>query len=410
MHRACQPAARATVTACLLKGSGVHMPSVVEPADILDPRHYAAVRRPTEVAETMPPWCYTSQTFFEREREKIFFKCWNCIGHQSRVPNPGSYITFTYVGVPVIVVRGEDGKIRAFVNSCRHRGAELAHDAAGECKFLKCPYHAWAYSLTGELIGTPMFDESDTFKKSDYGLVPIKLELWAGVMWINFDPQSTDLLTYLGDLPERTKAWRTEDMVCVSRVTTPFQTNWKQYFENFSDVYHVPFVHKSSLNFKGSSKREWHNENYLGNYIMHRVWFEGTRNVHGDQKALPEIDLPADGHGTFYPWIYPNGGMAFSIDSVWVIELYPDGPERMTHVRSLLVPKSFTELPDFQSTVRNYVQNLAVITGEDVQILEAQQRSAHSPLYKTGRFARMDKLVHDSELWILDRVIGNAAP
>src|SRR5258706_8429494 len=104
------------------------MPSVVEPSDVLDPRHYAAVRRPIDTAETLPPWCYSSPTFFEREREKIFFKSWNCIGHHSRVPNPGSYIPFTYVGVPVIVVRGEDDKIRAFVNSCRHRGAELAHD------------------------------------------------------------------------------------------------------------------------------------------------------------------------------------------------------------------------------------------------------------------------------------------
>ena len=383
---------------------------IAEPSDVLDPRHYASMRRPTATAETMPPWCYTSQTFFERERERIFLKTWNCIGHHTRVPNPGSYITFSFVGVPVVVVRGEDKKIRAFVNSCRHRGAAIAVEPAGECKFLKCPYHAWAYSLTGELIGTPMFDESDVFEKADYGLVPIKLELWAGCMWINFDPQSEDLLTYLGDLPERTRAWRTEDMVCVSRVETPIKANWKQYYENFSDVYHVPFVHKSSLNFKGQAKRELHNESYVGNYIMHRVWFQGTRNVFEDQPPLPEIDLPPDLHGTFYPWIYPNTGMAFSIDSVWVVELYPDGPERMLHVRSLLVPKGSTAVAGFDAIIANYVQNLAVIMSEDVRILEAQQRSCHSPLYKVGRFARMDKLVHESELWILDRVIGNATP
>ncbi len=384
------------------------MRSIKEPADILDPRHYAAVRRPTDLAEPLPPWCYTSPAFFEREREQIFFKCWNCVGPMSRVAEAaGSYITFTYVDVPVVIVRGNDLKLRAFVNSCRHRGQEVVQ-GSGECKFLKCPYHAWAYSLEGELVGTPLFEGHDQFDKNEYGLVALKLEFWAGAMWINFDPESGDLLSYLGDLPERTKAWHAEDMVCVSRVETVINANWKQYYENFSDVYHVPFVHTSSLPFKGHAKREWHNENYIGNYIMHRVWFPGTRSIPDEAKPLPEIDLTSDLQGAFYPWIYPNGGMSFTNDSMWLIELYPDGPERTLHVRSLMVPKASAALPDFASIIVNYENTLALITSQDVVVLESQQRSVHSPVYCTGRFARMDKLVHDSELWILDRVIGNA--
>src|SRR4051812_32785582 len=94
---------------------------LAEPADVLDPRHYAGVRRPANLAQTMPHWCYTSPKFYESERQRIFFKLWNCIGHQSRVPNPGSYVAFSFVDVPLVVVRGEDGEIRAFINSCRHR-------------------------------------------------------------------------------------------------------------------------------------------------------------------------------------------------------------------------------------------------------------------------------------------------
>jgi choline monooxygenase len=384
------------------------MRSVTEPADILDPRHYAAVRRPTDLAEPLPPWCYTPQTFFDREREQIFFKCWNCIGPESRIPNQaGAYITFTYVDVPIVVIRGVDLRPRAFVNSCRHRGQEVVQ-GSGECKFLKCPYHAWTYSLDGTLIATPMFEGHDDFKPAEYGLVALKLEFWAGAMWINFDPDSGNLLSYLGDLPERTKAWHAENMVCASRVETPIQANWKQYYENFSDVYHVPFVHQASLPFKGQAKREWHNQNYVGNYIMHRVWFPGTRSIPDDAKPLPEIALPEDLQGAFYPWIYPNTGMSFTNDSVWLIELYPDGPERMLHVRTLMVTKEAAALPDFKAIVANYERGLEVITQQDVVVLESQQRSVHSPLYRTGRFARMDKLVHDSELWILDRVIGNS--
>jgi phenylpropionate dioxygenase-like ring-hydroxylating dioxygenase large terminal subunit len=385
------------------------MRSIKEPTDIFDPRHYAAVRRPLDQAEPLPPWCYTSQAFFERERDQIFFKCWNCVGPASRVgATAGSYITLNYVDVPIVIVRGQDLTLRAFVNSCRHRGQEVVQ-GSGECKFLKCPYHAWAYSLEGDLVGTPLFEGHDQFDKADYGLVSLKLELWAGAMWINFDPDSSDLLSYLGDLPERTKAWHAEDMVCVSRVETLIEANWKQYYENFSDVYHVPFVHTSSLPFKGQAKREWHNPKYVGNYIMHRVWFPGTRSIPEDAKPLPEIDLTPDQQGAFYPWIYPNAGMSFTNDSVWLIELYPQGPEQTIHIRTLMVPKASAALPDFDTIIAPYEHTLATITAQDLTVLESQQRSAHSPVYKMGCFARMDELVHDSELWILDRVIGNTS-
>ena len=97
-----------------------------EAENIFDPRNYDSVRRRFDVADTLPAWCYTSQRFYERERDRIFFKFWNCIGHNSRVPDVGSYITLNFCGVPLIVVRGQDLKIRAFVNSCPHRGTRLA--------------------------------------------------------------------------------------------------------------------------------------------------------------------------------------------------------------------------------------------------------------------------------------------
>src|SRR5260221_13159173 len=196
------------------------MLKMFEPADISDPRHYAGVRRPWQRAETLPAWCYTSEAFYQRERERIFFKYWNCIGHHSRVPDAGSYIAFDFMGVPLVVVRGDDMQIRAFINSCRHRGSEIV-SGEGACKRLVCPYHNWAFSLTGELVATPLFEESADFKKADHALVPVKLELWAGLMWINFDPDGPALLDSLGDLPERTRAWKADDMVCAARTEYP---------------------------------------------------------------------------------------------------------------------------------------------------------------------------------------------
>lgn len=261
------------------------MQDMLEPEDIFNPRHYDSVHRRSDSAETLPAWCYTSKKFYERERERIFFKFWNCIGHQSRVPEIGSYITFDFCGVPLIVVRGEDRQLRAFINSCPHRGSEIMQ-GEGTCRVLKCPYHAWAFELNGDLMATPLFEESATFRMADHGLRQIKLDLWAGFMWINLDPDAQDLASYLGDLPERTKPWAAQDMVCVSRRAYPVASNWKLYLENFSDGYHVPFVHQHTLNFKKVSKRDFHDPTvHLGNYLMHYTYFDGTRRARASEEA-----------------------------------------------------------------------------------------------------------------------------
>src|SRR5205807_8885054 len=96
------------------------------------------------------------------------------------------------------------------------------------------------------------------FKMADHGLKEIKLDLWAGLMWINLDADAQDLASYLGDLPTRTAPWKTDEMVAVSRREYPVGANWKLYLENFSDGYHVPFVHQTTLNRKYVSRRDFH--------------------------------------------------------------------------------------------------------------------------------------------------------
>lgn len=378
---------------------------VTEPADVFDPRHYEACRRPVDTAETLPNWCYTSPAFYEREREHIFLKHWICATHESRVPNSGSFITFDFVGIPMIVARAKDGVVRAFVNACRHRGGEVAV-GAGECNAFKCPYHAWTFGLDGALIGTPMFEESDAFRKADHGLTEVRVEHWAGFVWFNFDPGAPSLHAYLGDLPGRVAPWKAEEMVLAAHTTYTVEANWKQYYENFSDPYHVPFVHRQSLSFKPVSRRQLHDPAiYRGNYVMHRAWFEGTRSVQPGEPTFPEIAIPAEDHGTFYPWVYPTAGMGFAIDSLFCVQVFPEGPERMRIERDFLVPRAFTELPGYATTITYYLKSQEVVQNEDIPILEMQQRSMHSPVYKTGRFATLDHLVHDCQNWILDRVL-----
>src|SRR5579872_4273706 len=102
-------------------------------ADIFDPRHYAAVRHPLLDAETLPPWCYTSEAFYRREVERIFHKVWNFIGAADQIAEPGDYVALDFAGIPAVVLRDRDGEPRAFANSCRHRGSALL-EGRGNCR------------------------------------------------------------------------------------------------------------------------------------------------------------------------------------------------------------------------------------------------------------------------------------
>src|SRR5262249_7036633 len=127
---------------------------MISDRDMFESRHYEAVRRPLLDAETMPPWCYTSELFYQREVERIFHKVWNFLGAADRLRRPGDYFTVNFAGVPVIVLRDGDDQLRAFANSCRHRGSALL-DGSGNCQRIVCPYHSWNYRLDGSLAHAP---------------------------------------------------------------------------------------------------------------------------------------------------------------------------------------------------------------------------------------------------------------
>ena len=171
------------------------------PADLFDPRHYANVRKPLAEAETLPPWAYTSEAFYRREVQQIWLKEWNFFGRADRIPNPGDYFAVDFVGVPILVIRGKDGEVRAFSNSCRHRGAAMLR-GDGNCNAIRCPYHSWAYDYEGKLIVAPEMEQTTGFRMEDFPLVPLKLEQWAGFLFINLDPAARPLAEHLVDLPE----------------------------------------------------------------------------------------------------------------------------------------------------------------------------------------------------------------
>ena len=378
--------------------------SVIE--NMFDPARYAGVRKPLLEAETLPPDCYTSEAFYRREVETIFLKVWNFIGRADRIPNPGDYFAFEFVGVPVVVVRGRDGKVRAFANSCRHRGAKVMQ-GEGHCTVMSCPYHAWTYAIDdGRLIGAMEMDETAGFAKKDFGLVPLRLELWGGFMFLNFDKDAAPLSDWLGDLPEVLASYDLESMVTTRRVEYDLACNWKVYVENAMESYHVPTVHQQTLQ---KQKRD-HNPpiptkgEYCGLFTRHT----GSRALLPDAKGFPYIPTLEGlaNEGTYYVLINPSTMFGLTYDCMWWLELHPISAGRTKLIVGSCFPEATTKRDDFEELVGNYYERWNKSIVEDNDISDIQQIGLSSPFVQPGRFSYMEPLVHTIDNWVLDRVLG----
>ncbi|MGH9548400.1 MAG: aromatic ring-hydroxylating oxygenase subunit alpha, partial [Terriglobales bacterium] len=211
------------------------------PENIFDARHYSDVRRPLAEARTLPSWCYTSETFYQRELDRIFMKTWNFIDRIDAVPNPGDYLAVDTFTGPVMIVRDRQGTLRAFANSCRHRGSRLL-TGSGNCRGIVCPYHSWTYGLDGKLLAAKGMERSAGFETAKYGLKQIRLETWGGFIFVNFDSGAEALLDYLGELPRKFASYKFDDMVCTRRTEYEVACNWKLIIENAHEDYHTPTV------------------------------------------------------------------------------------------------------------------------------------------------------------------------
>ena len=200
---------------------------------------------PTRVVDNR---VYYDPTVFRREADRIFARCWQLVCHESEVAKPGDYFTTVIAESPIVVIRGKDRVVRAFYNTCRHRGAMIVAGECGQASSLRCPYHFWVYSLEGELIGVPGEEayEGSGFVKERFPLVPLHCDVKLGLVFVNPDPGPVDSLeAWLGPAVIETLSVpldnATFEVAKVRRAELP--VNWKIWAENARDGYHVPFVH-----------------------------------------------------------------------------------------------------------------------------------------------------------------------
>jgi len=190
---------------------------------------------------------YTDTRVYEREVERIFNRTWLFAGHASEARTTGDYFTTMLLGAPLLIVRGKDGVLRAFFNTCRHRGSKVAMDACGHAAAFRCPYHFWVYDLDGALIGIPGEEAYDGsgFSKDENPLVALRCEEELGLIFVSFNAAAPPLRDYLGPKIVETLATplANAQYEIVKYYAYELPVNWKVFAENVRDGYHVPFVH-----------------------------------------------------------------------------------------------------------------------------------------------------------------------
>lgn len=201
---------------------------------------------PAEEARVVPPipiGRYTDPTFHRLEQERLFGRTWLFVGHESEWPDPGSYRSTTRSGAPIVVVRGQDGVVRAFYNSCRHRGAPVTRDECGTARRLTCQYHSWSYGTDGVLKAVPDSRNFVDLDLGDLGLVAVRCEIWDGWVFVCEDPDAVPLLEFLGPVAEQMSEIGGRQMRSVGTQVHRIECNWKLMVDAFLEVYHVRTVH-----------------------------------------------------------------------------------------------------------------------------------------------------------------------
>lgn len=367
---------------------------------------FAGIRKQLNEAETLPPWCYTAPEFFEIEIDRIFSRVWNFVGHCDRVPAPGSYFTTVVANVPLVVARGPDGAIRAFQNTCRHRGTIVAL-GEGTTRIFTCPYHSWAYDLTGKLISAPHMNEARDFNHSANGLRQVRADVWAGFIFVNLDLDAEDLRSYLGDLSEAVAPYRLDDMTCTRRREYDVQCNWKIYVENAKDSEHLATVHRSSINRTSPSARIPRRVvPSRGNYANTFMRNGGSAALLAGDPGFPKIpSLSGElAEGTTAPLIFPATYLGCTVDCAWYINIKPVSVDRIRLEVGGLFPRAVTQRPDFEKIAANYHHRWDTTAEEDNRVCELQHTGLVSRQAIAGRLSAREGMIHFIDNWILDRV------
>jgi phenylpropionate dioxygenase-like ring-hydroxylating dioxygenase large terminal subunit len=215
----------------------------------------------------VPASRYTSPEFAALELERLWPHVWQVACSTDHVRDPGDFFEYTAGKISVLIVRGDDGALRAFQNVCLHRGNELCNGAGSGLTELRCKYHRWCWDLTGRLSEVPSRKGFGVIRNDDYGLFPVQVDSWGPMVFVNLDMQAESLADFLAPVPDDAAWLRSEELVCQAVVSVPLPCNWKTGIDAFSETYHVQGIHRqmiASTDDVNSPQHTWERHGKLG--------------------------------------------------------------------------------------------------------------------------------------------------
>ncbi len=344
---------------------------------------------PASLIPTLPGSTYTDPAFFGQEQEKIFEAFWFAAARAADIEGPGAFRTVDVGRENVVIVRGRDRKLRAFLNVCRHRGARVCMQQAGTGqRKLQCGYHAWTYSLEGALISAPNLSQMQDVDRSQFGLIPAHVREWLGYVWVCLadEPPSFEH-TVIGAVAERLGScedidrWGVDQLDVGRRITYDVHANWKLIVENFMECYHCATIHPELVEVLPEFA-----EGYAAQYFVgHGAEF--GENVAGftvdgsaGATAIPGVD--ADHDRKYYAiTVNPQVFINLVPDHVIFHRLYPVAPDRTT------VECDWLYLPDVVASGKDLTASVELfhrVNQQDFDAAERCQLAAGSKAYAGG--------------------------
>jgi len=385
---------------------------------------YAATRRPVDLAQTLLPDAYTSDAFLAIERERVFAASWVVAGCVAQVRAPGDVLVAEVGGRSVFVVRHRDGRLRAFYNVCRHRGTRLlTADERRVGRFIRCPYHSWAYDHDGACVGTPLFEGSDipaeqqaafemdgvrAFDRRDHGLLPVAVDEWGPLVFVNVGANPAPLHVQLGDLPERTAGYRLDEWEIARTAEYEIAANYKLVGENFMEYYHLPWVHPGLV--KVSPMEAHHRWQGTGMYVGFCTspiaadtedggWQNGLQAISG----LNDVDAIS----ARFIWLFPGVAVNILPNHLFIIHARPAAPGLTHETTYLLTHPESAGAERTEQAVDELARFWDSVNREDIDIVERVQSGLATTPFPGGRLCyRFEEPVHRFQNMVIDRMVG----
>ena len=387
-------------------------------SEILDIVKIKNVSKPIDEAHGLPNECYTSPEYQMIEREKIFKDKWTVIGVASSVPNQGDAKPYNLLGIPLVILRDRDNKIRVFHNVCSHRGFKLLTKACTLKNVLRCPYHSWSYDFEGKLIATPHIGgfnihESEKFDKSKSNLKEIRSKVWMDIIFININNNEIEFNEYIKPLEDRwSKFISKQDQNSLVRskdygyFNLNVKSNWKFAIENYCESYHLPTIHPE-LNKVSNISEHYHIQGLPNRFAgqgskKYSQLIKGNKTFNNFKNWQKDLSKNSE-----YIALFPNVMIGLHIDHFYAFWLEPISiNETKEHLVMYYVGDNSAngnELKNMRKENSNFWKG---VMSEDIKAIEGMQEGRNSPIYNGGNFSPvMDNPTHEFHKWVVGNLL-----